>query len=157
MDWLAQAVALVAPFEGCERRGKDGMIRPYLDKLARPPVWTRGYGRTYGISADSPAISHDEARKELASGLTSYDVRCVVLAPALADKPACRAAVCSWAWNCGIGAFRVSRLRRAINEQRWLDAIELMKKPNTAGGVVYRGLQRRRLAESACFAAGVRA
>lgn len=56
--------------------------------------------------------------------------------------------------NCGTGAFKVSRLRRAINEGRWDDAAELLRKPNTAGGVVYRGLDRRRQAERALFLLG---
>jgi GH24 family phage-related lysozyme (muramidase) len=63
--------------------------------------------------------------------------------------------VASRAWNCGIGAFKVSRLRKAINEDRWEDAAELMLKPDTAGGVVYRGLQRRRVAEAVMFRAGI--
>ena len=66
----------------------------------------------------------------------------------------CLAAVTSWAWNCGTGAFKVSRLRRAINEGRWADAAELIRKPNTAGGVVLRGLTRRREAERALFLLG---
>ncbi len=153
MSWLDLAVAIVAPFEGCELR-KGGLVFPYLDKLAKPPVPTRGYGRTYGITMDSPPITEQEAKAELGTGLTSYGSRCTAYAPVLVDKAECLAAVTSWAWNCGTGAFKVSRLRRAINEGRWADAAELIRKPNTAGGVVLRGLTRRREAERALFLLG---
>lgn len=153
MNWLTLCLSIVKPFEGCAKR-VGGMIHPYLDRLAKPPVWTRGYGRTYGITADSPPISPEEADKELGAGLTQYGRRCLAYAPALADKPACLAAVTSWAWNCGTGAFKASRLRRAINDGRWEDAAELIRKPNTAGGKVLRGLTRRREAERALFEQG---
>lgn len=154
MTWLSLAVPLVAQFEGFEKRRADGLLHPYLDTLAKPPVWTRGAGRTYGISATSPAISMDEAKQELGAGLGDYGRKCASYAPVLVGKPECMAAVASWAWNCGVGAFKVSRLRKAINEGRWADASELIRKPNTAGGVVYRGLVRRRDAERALFLLG---
>lgn len=153
MTWLDMAVPLVAQFEGFARLA-GGLLHPYLDRLAKPPVWTRGAGRTYGITATSPAITMTEARQELGAGLQNYGRTCAALAPALLSKPECLAAVSSWAWNCGTGAFRVSRLRRAINEGRWADASELIRKPNTAGGVVYRGLVRRRESERALFLLG---
>lgn len=153
MNWLTLCTPLVAGFEGCAKR-VGGVIFPYLDRLAKPPVWTRGYGRTYGITANSQPITPDEAKEELSTGLTAYDKRVVALAPVLVTKPECRAAVDSWAWNCGVNAFKVSRLRRAINEGRWSDAAQLIRKPNTAGGVVYKGLVRRREAERALFLLG---
>lgn len=154
MSWLDLAVALVAPFEGCAKKVK-GKVFPYLDTLAKPPVWTRGYGRTYGITEASPGITPEEAKQELAQGLLQYGSKCLALSPGLATKPDCLAAVSSWAWNCGVGAYKVSRLRRAINEGRWEDAAELIRKPNTAGGVVYRGLTLRRDAERARFLLGI--
>lgn len=153
MAWLDLALALIKPWEGCHKR-INGLIYPYLDKLAKPAVATRGYGRTYGITMDSPPITQQQADDELAVGAAQYGRKCAALAPVLMTKPECMAAVTSWAWNCGTGAFKVSRLRRAINEGRWADAAELIRKPNTAGGVVYRGLTRRREAERALFLLG---
>ncbi len=154
MEWLGYSIPVTALFEGCEKR-VAGMVAPYLDRLAKPNVWTRGYGRTYGITQDSPSITVEEAKQELGKGLEQYGLACARLAPALVTRPRCLAAVASRAWNCGIGAFKVSRLRKAINEGRWDDAAELMLKPDTAGGVVYRGLQRRRQAEAVMFRAGI--
>jgi GH24 family phage-related lysozyme (muramidase) len=62
--------------------------------------------------------------------------------------------VASWAWNCGIGAFQRSRLRSAINQDRWIEAGQFMRTPRTAGGVEVRGLARRRDAEVALFLEG---
>lgn len=126
-------------------------MHPYLDRLAKPPVWTRGYGRTYGISESSPAITPEQAKAELGQGLQDYAQKVLILSPVLAHHPAKLAAVTSWCWNCGTGAYKVSRLRKAINEGRWGDAAMLITKPDTAGGIVYRGLTRRRTAESALF------
>jgi len=153
MNWQKMAAALIAPFEGCEKRIR-GLIYPYLDKLAKPHLPTRGYGRTYGITMDSAPITYQQAKDEFAVGLTDYGMRCARMAPKLLTKPECMAAITSWAWNCGTGAFRASRLRRAINDGRWADAAEFIRKPNTAGGIVYRGLTRRREAERALFLLG---
>lgn len=154
MNFLDLALPLIAHFEGCHQK-KGDLIYPYLDTLAKPAVWTRGYGRTYGIGADSAGISIAEAKRELETGVANYAAKCIILAPSLAERPECLAAVSSWSWNCGVGAFKVSRLRRAINRQAWEEAAELIRKPRTAGGVELRGLARRRDAEAALFKKGI--
>jgi len=154
MDFVELATPLVARFEGCAKLS-NGKYAPYLDQLAKPAVWTRGFGRCYGITQDSPSITLDEAKAELSVGLRDYGLRCLALAPSLSAKPACLAAVTSWAWNCGVGAFKASRLRRAINEGRWDDAAQYILKPDTAGGIVLKGLARRRAAEQALFLTGI--
>lgn len=154
MSWVALCLTIVKPFEGCAKR-LGGLIYPYLDKLAKPPVWTRGYGRTYGITGDSAPIVQKEADDELSVGIGNYGAKVAALAPVTMHKPEVLAALTSWAWNCGTGAFKVSRLRRAINDGRWDDAAELIRKPDTAGGVVLRGLARRREAERALFLLGI--
>ena len=152
-DWLDIATPLAVQFEGCEKR-LGGLIYPYLDKLAKPPRPTRGYGRTYGITMESPPITLAQAKDELKAGLSNYGLRCATYAPALLKAPECLASVTDWAWNCGTGAFKVSRLCRAINDGRWEDAAQLIRKPDTAGGVVLRGLTRRREAERVLFLLG---
>ena len=150
MRWLEIALPFVARFEGCEKR-RGGLVYPYLDKLAVPNIWTRGYGRTYGITETSAGITKEEAQTELAAGLRRYAASCLKLAPALAQEPSALAAVTSWAWNCGLGAFKRSRLRRAINAGNWGLAAEYIRTPRTAGRVEIKGLARRRDAESALF------
>ena len=154
-NWKQIAIPLISSFEGCAREGKDNLIYPYLDKLAKPNLWTRGYGRTYGITETSPAITKEEALQELGVGIDSYVFDIIKLSPNIIIKPYCLAAIASWTWNCGIGAYKQSRLRKAINSNRWQDACELIKKPRTAGGVEYKGLIRRREAESVIFSKGL--
>lgn len=154
MTFLDLALPLVASFEGCHKK-RGNLVYPYLDRLAKPNVWTRGYGRTYGISKDSPAISVEKAKGELKAGLIEYAKTCIKLAPALAERPECLAAVVSWSWNCGLGAFRVSRLRRSINTGQWENAERNIQTPATAGGREIQGLKRRRMAESALFRMGI--
>lgn len=152
-NWTSLAVSIIAPYEGChDLRG--GLVYPYLDKLAKPNVWTQGYGICYGVTEQSPPITVQQAKADFAKGVQAYGLKCATLAPPLLDRPACHAAVTSWAWNVGVGAFKVSRLRKAINEGRWEDAANLILKPDTAGGVVYRGLVKRRAAEAALFRSG---
>ena len=157
MDELTKKIAtdLIAEFEGCEKRKPDGKIYPYLDKLAKPNVWTRGYGRTYGIEENSPPITKEEAKAELQVGAVRYGKECLKLSPSLIALSKCWAAVTSWSWNCGVSRYKVSRLRMAINEGRLEDAIEHIKTPITAGGKVYNGLIRRRNRESSLFESGV--
>ena len=150
-EWAILAASLIKPYEGLHALKSDGLVYPYLDTLAKPNLPTRGYGRTYGITMESPPITKEQAILELTEGIESYGLKCASLAPVLLQHPRKLAAVTSWAWNCGVGAFKVSRLRKAIIDERWDVAAELMLKPDTAGGTVYRGLQRRRAAEAALF------
>lgn len=150
--WDQIATQLIAPYEGCHDL-RNGLVYPYFDTLAKPGVWTQGYGITYGITGDSSPITKEQAMLDLQSGVRAYGMRCAELAPILLQHPNKLAAVTSWAWNCGIGAFKVSRLRKAILREDWETAAQLILKPDTAGGVVYRGLVRRRQAEAALFAA----
>jgi lysozyme len=154
MSWKDIALPLVSIFEGCEKK-INGAIYPYLDTIAKPPRWTRGYGRTNGITESSPPITKEDANRELEIGLTQRAVQCITLAPPLLEKQACLAAVTSWAYNCGTGAFRCSRLRRSINAGRWRDAAREIKTPRTAGGKLIKGLARRRDAEYSIFLSGV--
>jgi lysozyme len=149
--WSDYALPIVRHFEGCAKRLKSGMIAPYLDRLPKKPLWTRGYGRTYGITADSSEISLQEAEKELSIGLASYAQAVLKLSPCLALHPHKLAAVVSWAWNCGIGAYKVSRLRRSINNGDWKEAAENIRTPRTSGGREVRGLALRREAERSLF------
>lgn len=150
-EWYELATALVAPFEGCHDVRSDGLVYPYLDKLAKPHVYTLGYGVCYGISENSPPITKEQALLDLQAGVRTYGLRCAALSPVLLQHPKKLAAVTSWAWNCGVGAYKVSRLRKAIDREDWVAAGELILKPQTAGGVVYRGLVRRREAEASLF------
>jgi lysozyme len=142
------ALTLIAPFEGLAKVKSDGLVYPYLDTMANPPRWTQGYGETLGIEASSPPWTKEQSLGQLRIRIDQFGERVAMLAPSLRLHPARHAAVVSWAYNCGLGAFQHSRLRKAILASDWVSAKQLILKPDTAGGVVYRGLTRRRIAES---------
>lgn len=64
------------------------------------------------------------------------------------------AALTDFAFNCGAGNLQISTLLRLVNRNELLDAAEEFKKWNKAGGVVFRGLTRRRKAEYNLFLSG---
>lgn len=66
-----------------------------------------------------------------------------------------RAALASFVYNLGSGAFRASTLRRRINTGDFDDVPYQMSRWNKAGGRVLRGLSRRRAAEVELWNAGV--
>jgi lysozyme len=148
MSFAEIATGLIAPFEGLARVKPDGLVYPYLDTMAKPPRWTQGYGETLGIEENSPPWTKEQALSQLRIRVEQFGTRVAMLAPTLVPYPSRHAAVVSWAYNCGLGAFQHSRLRTAILNSDWALAKQLILKPDTAGGVVYKGLTRRRQAES---------
>ena len=65
-------------------------------------------------------------------------------------------ALCSFAFNVGVVAFRDSTLLRHLNHERRLPAADEFLKWNKAGGRVLAGLTRRRQAERKMFLTGIR-
>lgn len=61
------------------------------------------------------------------------------------------AALIDFAFNLGAGNLQSSTLLRLINRGDMLSACDEFPKWNKAGGVVYRGLTRRRIAEKNLF------
>jgi lysozyme len=59
-----------------------------------------------------------------------------------------RAAVASFIYNLGRGAFRASTLRKRINAGEFDDIPYQLSRWNKAGGRILRGLVRRRAAEA---------
>lgn len=66
-----------------------------------------------------------------------------------------RAALASFVYNLGSGAFKASTLRRRINSGDWDDVPYQLSRWNKGGGRVLRGLTRRRKAEANLWLLGV--
>ena len=58
------------------------------------------------------------------------------------------AAIISFAYNCGIGNYRVSTLKKRVDSGDWEGAQEEIMKWNKAAGRVLAGLTKRRQAEA---------
>lgn len=145
---LDEAAKFVAPFEGYRRH-------VYRDVVG---VETIGYGET---SRDvirryrHTGISEPDARALLRQRLRSFaeDVDAAVKVPLTAKQ---LAALTSFAYNVGVGAFRSSTLRAELNAGHYAAAANQLLRWDRAGGRRLAGLTRRRRAERKLFLRGSR-
>lgn len=152
-----EALDLIVSFEGYLRRISGDRAAPYLCPARVPTI---GYGTTFyeehvPVTLDDPPITRERARDllgyELRECELAVDRLTTVRLPDLS-----RGALVSFAYNAGSGAYRASGLRRAVNARRWNDVPAEFAKWRMGGGVILRGLERRRAAEAAMFMASIR-
>lgn len=142
--------ALIRPFEGYHRRLADGGCAAYPDPATKSEPWTIGYGSTGPDITPDTRWTHDQALAALRAETTQKALGVLKLSPTLAAEPDRRiAALTSFAYNCGLGNYRISTLRRRVNQRDWPEAAREIVKWNKAAGRVMAGLTRRRVAEAA--------
>lgn len=136
------ALKLIKQFEGCR-------LRAYLDAVGIPTI---GYGNTrYTDGAKvnmGDVISMEKADAMLHITLQdfAYWINQFVQTELTQHQ---FDALCSFAYNVGVGAFRKSTLLKKINVDPNDPSIEAeFLKWNRAGGKVLPGLTKRRQAES---------
>ena len=141
--------ALIKPFEGYAKRLPNGDCIAYPDPATGGEPWTIGYGSTgSGISAGT-MWSKDQAEERLQEHVEYFSKGLVGLSPSLLQaSPRRFAAVLSWAYNCGLGNYRISTFKKRVDAGDWEGAAEQCLKWNKANGRVMAGLTRRRQAES---------
>lgn len=158
MEIAQEALQLIEEFEGCLRKlpGQD-LYAPYIDPVGIPTIGIGSIWRMDGtrVQMSDPPITkaqcYELMRREL-------DQKCV---PALAMyvtvplHSLSAGSLYSFMYNCGTGAFKISGVRRAVNERRWSDVPGELAKWRMGGGRVLPGLVRRRTAEAAMFMRGV--
>ena len=139
-----EAIMLVKAFEGLA-------LVPYRDVTGFPTV---GYGHLLAREAAAPlpaaAITPEDAdallRHDLARCASALN-RLVVVALRSRET----AALLSFIFNLGVGAFQASTLRARLNRGERREAAEEFPRWVHAGGRRVPGLVRRRLAERALF------
>lgn len=144
----AAGLRLIKSFEGFEPKW-------YRDPVG---IWTIGFGHTDAAGAPKHATSKglvlsDEAATEiLANDLGQYAaaVERAVRVP-LNDNQF--AALVSFTYNVGAGAFAKSTLVKKLNAGNYGAVRSELAKWNKAGGKVLKGLTRRRAAEADLFEA----
>lgn len=142
--------ALVKPFEGYHRRLPDGGCAAYPDPGTHGEPWTIGWGSTGPDVRPDTVWTQEQAQAALDRELKHKALGVLKYSPGLANALDRRfAAIISFAYNCGLGNYRISTLRRKINEQDWDSAAKEILRWNKAAGRVLPGLVRRRKAESA--------
>ena len=117
--------------------------------LCPADVWTIGYGHTKGVN---------QGDKITQAGADAFLAQDVLWVAAAVDKKVKvelntnqEAALYSFIYNVGAGAFGKSTLLRKLNESDYKGAANEFKRWNKGGGKVLNGLVRRRKAEADLF------
>lgn len=137
--WDIPSLELIKEFEGLR-------LEAYL---CPANVWTIGYGHTKTVRKGMK-ITNAEA-EELLKGDIAWVKNCTDSAVKVELSANQVAAVYSFIYNVGAGAFRSSTLLRKLNQGDHEGAANEFKRWNKGGGKVLAGLTRRRAAEAKLF------
>lgn len=141
MNALDIAAKIVRQFEGC-------CLTPYEDVAGK---WTVGIGHLLPDDAPLNDITQDEADAlfytDLALAAQCVDKQVTV---SLTDNQ--KAALISFVFNLGCGAFKRSTMLKKLNAGDYTGACQEFVKWSYASGKQVNGLLRRRTAEAALFA-----
>ena len=152
---IADAVAiaregLVKPFEGYHKRLPDGSCKAYPDPATGGAPWTIGWGTTGPDVTPDTVWAAQQAQDALDRELCAKTLGVLKYSPTLGMEPDRRlAALISFAYNCGVGNYRISTLKKRVNAGDWDGAAQEIVKWNKAAGRIMLGLTRRRTAEAA--------
>lgn len=148
--------AFLDPFEGRHRRGKDGLLYPYLCPAGKPTI---GLGSLCRDMSEAP-IDDEEAERRAQKEIAMILKRLRTLSPVLFSAEARHVliAIVDFCYNLGVTAYAGSTLRRVVNAD-WQDtegiSAQLMRWIH-GGGRELKGLKRRRAAESLYLLRGTR-
>jgi lysozyme len=143
---ISIAEPLIKRFEGWRSK-------PYLCSANVPTI---GWGSTMYENGDKVTLDDPEIAKERGQALFELDAERFLLqvykaCPVLTKHDNKAAAILSWTYNLGPARLRSSTMRTRINQERWVEAAQELKRWNLAAGKVTRGLILRREAEASLF------
>jgi lysozyme len=143
---ISIAEPLIKRFEGWRSK-------PYLCSANVPTI---GWGSTMYENGDKVTLDDPEITKERGQELFELDAERFLLqvykaCPVLTKHDNKAAAILSWTYNLGAARLRSSTMRTRINQERWVEAVQELKRWNLAAGKVTRGLILRREAEASLF------
>ena len=140
---------LIKPFEGYARKMPDGGCCAYPDPATGGDPWTIGYGSTGSDIRQHTVWTKEQAEDALQAHVRYFVSGLVKLSPRLLSATPRRiAAVISWAYNLGLGNYRISTFKKRVDAGDWEGAAVECRKWNRAAGRVLPGLIRRREAEA---------
>lgn len=141
--------ALIKPFEGYHRRLPDGSCAAYADPGTGAKPWTIGWGCTGPDINEDTIWTRQQAEERLEAEVLHFANGVLKLSPSLSNEPPKRlAAIISFAFNCGLGAYRISTLKKRVDAKDWHEAQKEIVRWNKAAGRVLKGLTIRRQAEA---------
>lgn len=140
-----EGLELIESFEGFSSK-------PYKDVAG---IWTIGVGSIYGIDGKRVKATHKHITKEEALQLMERDLkRTEVRLIQLVKVPVNQnqfAALCSFVYNVGSGAFQRSTARMKLNRGNYKGCADEFLRWKYAGKRAIPGLLRRRKAERELF------
>tara|TARA_R100001143_G_C3346949_1_gene127317 strand:+ start:339 stop:782 length:444 start_codon:yes stop_codon:yes gene_type:complete len=139
MEMSEEGLSLIKKFEGCE-------LKAYEDAVGVPTI---AYGRTKNVCMDD-VCTLEQAESWLAEEMEEYEGYINDLVKVDLDQNQFDALV-SWVYNLGPTNLNSSTLLRFLNEGRYADVPDQIRRWNKAGGKVLAGLTRRREAEAMMF------
>ena len=146
MNVSEQGIKLIRHHEGVRNR-------PYRCAAG---LFTIGVGHLIGDGKSLPDSWNRTFTQEEIDGLLKSDLRrfergVLKMLPNVPLRQCEFDALCSFAFNLGLGAFQASTLRQALLRGDKKAAMESLVKYCRAGGKILKGLQTRRLDEKALF------
>lgn len=139
MKTSQRGIDLIKEFEGFSAKA-------YQDVVG---VWTIGYGSTKNVKPGD-TITKTEAEQRLREELVEYE-RAVEKNCTVQPNQNQFDALVSFCYNVGPGNFRKSSVLKAHNRSDFQAAARAFALWNRAGGKVWAGLTRRRMAEAALY------
>ena len=133
----SKGVSLIKSFEGCR-------LKAYKCPAG---VWTIGYGHTAGVKSGD-TITQEQADDYLRNDLEKYEKAVLNYNGIYHFNQNQFDALVSFTYNCGVG--NLKNLTQSGKRTLAQISVKLLLY-NKAGGVVLRGLQRRRAAEKELF------
>ena len=137
MRTSSKGVSLIKSFEGCR-------LKAYKCPAG---VWTIGYGHTAGVK-EGDTITQEQADEYLRNDLAKYEKAVMYYDGIYHFNQNQFDALVSFTYNCGVG--NLKNLTQSGKRTLAQISVKLLLY-NKAGGVVLRGLQRRRMAEKELF------
>lgn len=146
-EFMPSALELIKKYEGFS-------AKPYLCPAG---VWTIGYGNTkypngIRVGKNDPSISEKEALQMLSFTVEKeFLPKVLELSPILKQHPNKLAAILSFCYNLGAGAYANSTLRKKVNASQFEQASKEFSKWVMASGKKLNGLVKRRAEEAELF------
>lgn len=134
-----ELLSVVMTCEGC-------YLKVYLCPAGIPTI---GYGHTgKDVFLGMSPITKERATELLKQDLTAFWNGTGTLSPILLGYALKHSAVTSFAFNCGLSAYKASTFRRYVQNGHWEEAARELQKWIRGGGRVLPGLVKRRALEA---------
>lgn len=134
-------IELIKKYEGCHKRQADGTLIAYKCPAG---IWTIGWGSTGRYIREGTVWTQQKADERLEKDAMSAIDAALKSSPILHNKDAKLAAIADFIYNCGIGNYESSTLKKRIDASDWISAVSEIKRWDKAKGKVLPGLTARR-------------